>query len=47
MDNQTIVYLFAETKKADPFETQLASHMYSEYTRREYPRANGGSVWAL
>ena len=43
-DNQTVVRLFARTKKADPLETQATSHACSEYERKGYPRANRASV---
>lgn len=44
MNNQTIVHLLVGTKKIDSLETQMVSHVYSEYEEKRYPRLNRASV---
>lgn len=43
-DNQTVICLLVGIKKADLFKTQAASHKYSKYEKRGYPRANKANV---
>lgn len=39
-----MVCLLVRIKKTDPLKTQVASHMYSEYKKKRYPKTNGASV---
>lgn len=47
IDVRIVVRLLARTNKTESYETEMASHLCSEYERKKYPKSNRANVCAL